>query len=104
MKKSNEAALEICRYISLFITDYVSSQITNSVHTLRAFETTLTIYVDYLENVCKIKPEDLSCTCFERECIEGWLKWMSIERNCSPNTWRRVTRLTMTQDAPGART
>ena len=86
MKNSNEAALEICRYISLFITDYVPSQITNSVHTLRAFETTLTIYVDYLENVCKIKPEDLSCTCFERKCIEGWLKWMSIERNCSPNT------------------
>ena len=86
MKKSNEAALEICRYISLFITDYVPSQITNSVHTLRAFETTLTIYVNYLESVCKIKPENLSCTCFERECIEGWLKWMSTERNCSPNT------------------
>lgn len=86
MKKSNEASLEICRYISLFITDYAPSQITSSVHTLRAFETTLTVYVDYLENVCKIKPEDFSCTYFEREYIEGWLKWMSTSRSCSPDT------------------
>ena len=86
MKKSNEAALEICRYISLFITDYAPSQLTSSIHTIRAFETTLITYVDYLENVREIKPDNLSYTCFEREYIEGWLKWMNTERNCSPDT------------------
>lgn len=86
MKKTNEAALEICRYISAFIHDYVPSHVTSSINTLRSLETTLTLYIDYLENIHKIKPADLNKSCFENEYIEDWLKWLSTERNCSPDT------------------
>lgn len=86
MKKNSETALEICRYISTFINDYAPTHITNSIHTLRALETTLTLYIEYLESIRKIKPGGLCCACFENEYIEGWLKWMSAERKCSPGT------------------
>lgn len=86
MKKKTNDALEICKYISVFIIDYAPSQITSSIHTLRSYETTLTLYIEYLEKVRDVTANTLSCTCFEKEYIEDWLNWLRTERSCSPET------------------
>lgn len=84
--KKNEIALEICRYISIFISDYAPAHITTSKNTLRSLETALALYIEYLESVHKVTPGNLKCYCFENEYIEGWLKWLQNTRKCSPDT------------------
>ena len=86
MKKNNDEALEICKYISTYISDYISSHLTSSDNTFRSLEMALTLYIEYLESVHNITPNNLSCTCFENKYIEGWLKWLSTERKSSPDT------------------
>lgn len=86
MKNKNDEAKELSRYISEFLSDYAPSHLTNSEHTLRAYETSLTLYVGYLEEKCAITPNNFSHECFDQKHIEEWLKWLSDERKCSPET------------------
>ena len=67
MKKNNDEALEICKYISTYISDYISSHLTSSDNTFRSLEMALTLYIEYLESVHNITPNNLSCTCFENK-------------------------------------
>jgi len=86
MNKMNNQAVEISRYITSFLTAYAPAHLTNSEHTLRTYETAITLYIGYLESVCNVKAKDFSSQCFERKQIEGWLKWLSEERGCTPDT------------------
>jgi site-specific recombinase XerD len=86
MSKSNLEAADIAKYISSFLCDYAPSQLTNSENTLRGYETTLTLYIGYLEDFCGISASSFSKKCFEQAMIEAWLKWLSLERGCSPET------------------
>lgn len=84
-KKNNEA-VELAGYISSFISDYAPSQLTNSDHTIRSYESALTLYIDYLEDSCGITPEKFTKKCFDQQTIEGWMTWLSESRNCSAVT------------------
>lgn len=86
MTKKNEQAIEISRYIASFLNDYAPSHLTNSEHTLRAYESAITFYIGYLETDCGIKPGAFDSSAFEKQRIEGWLSWLSMNRNCSPDT------------------
>lgn len=86
MSKSSQEAVDIAKYISSFLCDYAPSQLTNSEHTLHGYETALTLYIGYLEDFCGIRPSSFSKKCFEQAIIEGWLAWLSSERECSPET------------------
>lgn len=86
MSKSSQEAMDIAKYVSSFLCDYAPSQLTNSEHTLRGYETALTLYIGYLEDFCGISPSNFSKKCFEQTVIEGWLAWLSSERECSPET------------------
>ena len=79
--KVNPQAIELSKYISTFVTDYAPTHLTSSVHTLRSYETALSLYVTYLEDVLKISSFDFSSVCFERKSVEGWLKWLSESQN-----------------------
>ncbi len=86
MSKSNQEAVDIAKYISSFLCDYAPSQLTNSKHTLRSYEIALTLYIGYLEEQHCINTSSFSKQCFEQTMIEEWLKWLSSERGCSPET------------------
>lgn len=86
MKKSMNESVQIAHYISTFLNDYVPSQKTDSMHTLKSYHITLRLYITYLEEERKIVPEKLSSRCFERIIIEEWLKWIKNDRNCSSET------------------
>jgi len=84
MKKNN--SIELSRHIHSFLYNYAPSQLTSSEHTLRSYETAMTLYIGYLESECSITPDKFSAECFNQEHIEGWLKWLSEERECSIST------------------
>ncbi len=84
--KINAQAIEISKHISVFVTDYAPTHLTSSAHTLRSYETALSLYVSYLEDVLKISSTDFTSKCFERKILESWLKWLSENQYCSPDT------------------
>ena len=86
MKSNSMEAVELSRYISEFLSDYVPSHLTNSDNTRKSYETALTLYVGYLEDVCGVTPDKFSQECFDQEHIEGWLKWLANTRCCSAVT------------------
>lgn len=85
MKKVKNEAVEITKYISLFLRDYAPNHLTGSQHTLRSYEAALTLYIGFLEE-SGITPENLNAACFEKTRIEEWLTWLSKDRKCSSDT------------------
>ena len=86
MKKVKAEAEEISRFIHDFLTEYAPTRKTSSGHTLRSYETALTLFIGFLEEVKSITSENLSSACFERAMIEEWLDWLERSRGCSPGT------------------
>lgn len=84
MKKND--SIKLSRHIHSFLYDYAPSQLTSSEHTLRSYETAMTLYIGYLESKCSITSDNFSAECFNQEHIEEWLKWLSEERECSIST------------------
>ena len=73
MKRSSNEANELAGYIYSFLNDYAPNQRTSSIHTLRSYDTALSLYIGYLENVRGVTPSSLSISCFEQPVIEEWL-------------------------------
>jgi len=86
MKRSSNEANELAGYIYSFLNDYAPNQRTSSIHTLRSYDTALSLYIGYLENVRGVTPSSLSISCFEQPVIEEWLNWLRDSRGCSPET------------------
>ncbi len=86
MSKISAKSFEIARFVSEFLTVYAPLHLTNSEHTLRSYETALTLYIGYLEEKRGIKPDYFSAKCFEQNVIEDWMQWLSSERGCSPQS------------------
>lgn len=85
MKIGNEA-LVIARHISDFLNTYAPSQKTASMHTLKSYQTTLALYIGFIESIKGINQTSLNGKCFERPFIEEWLGWLAANRGCSPET------------------
>jgi len=86
MARNNQSeAARIARYISDFLDDYAPNFLTNSAHTLKSYEDALTLYIMFLEG-SGVTPSGFTKACFEREQIEGWIRWLKEARNNSPDT------------------
>lgn len=85
MKIGNEA-LVIARHISDFLNTYVPSQKTASMHTLKSYQTSLALYISFLDTIKGVTQTSLNRKCFERPFIEEWLGWLATNRGCSPET------------------
>lgn len=83
MKKNNKNAAKISRYMSEFLYDYAPNFLTYSEHTIRSYKEALSLYVTYLESI-GITPNSLDIFHFNKEHIEGWMKWLSNTRNSLP--------------------
>src|SRR5690554_5352538 len=85
MKIGNEA-LVIARHLSDFLSTYAPSHKTASAHTLKSYQTSLALYISFLESIKGITQMSLSRECFERSFVEEWLVWLATTRGCSPET------------------
>lgn len=86
MKKSNNESLQISRYINGFLNEYMPSQKTRSEHTLKSYNTALSLFIDFLEVEKGIDSFSLNSECFSVPYIEEWLQWLMIKRGCSPES------------------
>ena len=83
--KNNSESAKIARYISEFLNYYAPNFLTNSKHTIKSYKDTLTLYIIFLESEGKT-PNHLDKSCFEKDSIEKWVKWLKEERKCCSST------------------
>jgi site-specific recombinase XerD len=84
--KANKESILIAKYINTFLSEYVPSQKSHSEHTLKSYDYAISLFINFLEVEKKINPEKLCCDNFDRDTIEDWLRWLSENRKCSPET------------------
>jgi site-specific recombinase XerD len=85
-KKNNEYhAAEIARLTFDWINTYIPTLRTNNSHTVRAYKTTVNLYILYLEDK-GITDKTFNAECFSVSCLNDWLIWLRQERNCSNKT------------------
>lgn len=84
MKTGNEAAI-LARHISSFLNGYVPAQKTSSANTLKAYQDTIGLYLQFLEEK-GIGCRNLAASCFGKHRIEEWLGWLQTDRNNQPET------------------
>ena len=76
-------ARHLAEYISDWINIYVPRMRGCSSHTERAYRTSLSLYVSYLEEK-GYTPFTLSIECFTPEVLNNWLLWLRDNRNLKP--------------------
>lgn len=84
--KVGKEAKDISREMSDFILSYAPNHLTSSPHTLKSYEVTINMYIEYLQEEQNVTPITLNNACFERKMIESWLLYLKSERKCKPCT------------------
>jgi len=84
--KASDKSVIIAHHISVFLNEYVPSQKSRSIHTLKAYQDALSLYIGFLEMKKGIRPNNLDENCFCVPNIEEWLVWLMEVRLCSPET------------------
>lgn len=90
MKKKQKSCAGIslqARYLAEYISDWINIYVPRmrgcSSHTERAYRTSLSLYVSYLEEK-GYTPFTLSIECFTPEVLNNWLLWLRDNRNLKP--------------------
>ena len=77
-------ALALAKYYNSWIDECVQ---TNSLNTIRSYESAMNLYINFLENVKGLKYSSFSSVSdFSPETIKEWLIWLKNERGCSPQS------------------
>jgi hypothetical protein len=78
--KNNSEAIEFARIYHKWI-DY--STIASSLHTVRTYEFSFKLYIEFLEECKKIRTSSFCMTDnFSVDTIKEWLAWLSETRSC----------------------
>lgn len=85
MKKSDTIAMELSKYISMFLTEYAPNHLTGSENTVRSYESALSLYLGFLEEQ-GVTASNFNSNHFEHEYLEKWLEWLKVSRKCSDTT------------------
>jgi site-specific recombinase XerD len=86
MKRSGNEAVVISHHINTFLNEYMPSQKTRSEHTIKSYDTALSLFLGFLETEKNIDSTKLRAECFNSQTIEEWLLWLINKRGCSPQT------------------
>lgn len=86
MKKPNKDAIAFSRHIHDWLTVYSSSVLSSSIHTVKNYKDTLSLYLHYLTHVKGLDADAFTFKLLERTVIEEWILWLKNERGCSPET------------------
>ena len=84
MKKANSEALSVAKYIGSFLNDYAPIHMTGSEHTLKSYETAISLYLTFLEEEKSVTDSSLCWKNFCRQWIEDWIGWLQVKRGCKP--------------------
>ena len=81
MKSTDFATL-----LSRYFTRYLPNERGSSPQTIDSYKNAFILYLEYMESIWGIKPENLSVKDYTRESILGFLKWLEGERGNSVTT------------------
>lgn len=84
--KQNTESIAIARAFREWSHTYLPKNREMSVHTQRAYNEALALYVSFLKEVRGVSPEKLSADSFSISTIESWMLWLREQRKCSPAT------------------
>jgi site-specific recombinase XerD len=83
MNKKNDA-MELAKYYGSWIDECAR---TNSLNTIRSYESAMNLYIDFVEDVKGLKSSSFSSSSnFSCETIKEWLVWLKNERGCGPQS------------------
>ena len=84
MKKNNSEAIELAKIYHKWI-EY--STIANSQHTVRTYEFSFRLYIEFLEEQKEISTSSFCMAgSFSISTIKEWLAWLSKTRSCKPQS------------------
>ena len=84
MKNKKNDALELAKYYYSWIDECAQ---TNSLNTIRSYESAMNLYIDFLEDVKGLKSSSFSSSSdFSPETIKEWLVWLKYKRGCVPQS------------------
>ena len=84
MKNKTEAST-IAKHISVFLNEYTPSQKSASLHTRKAYQDAIGLYLEFLETK-GFKSDTLGAYCFEKEYLDEWISWLGKVRGNQPET------------------
>jgi len=84
MKNKKNDALELAKYYDSWIGECTR---TNSLNTIRSYESAMNLYINFLENIKGLKSSSFSSSSdFSYKTIKEWLVWLRHERGCGPQS------------------
>jgi site-specific recombinase XerD len=84
--RATKESVAIAKYISTFLNDYMPSQKTKSVYTMKSYGDAITLFIGFLETEKGGGERNLCGECFNANNIESWLVWLRDKRGNSPET------------------
>jgi site-specific recombinase XerD len=77
---------DFARYLTRFFTEYLSGERGASHNTIRSYGNTFTSFLDFMEEVKRVRAENLSIEYLTRDNILSFLQWLQEARQCSIST------------------
>lgn len=82
--RSNQQAYKIATIYSKWINECST---THSAHTVKSYTTTMTSFLNFLEEIKMVKSSEFCVgEAFDRNIVQDWLSWLAETRNCSSQT------------------
>jgi len=82
MKKTNDFA----RYLSRFLTNYLSGEKNLSTNTVAVYRDTFRLFLLFCEQKMEVTPDRISISLLTKELVIDYLDWLELERKCSITT------------------
>lgn len=77
---------DFAKHLSDFFGQYLPSECGMSRNTIAAYSLTFQLFLEYMQEIERIKPNALCLKDFTKDRIISFLKWLESERNCSIST------------------
>lgn len=77
---------DFAAHLSRYFTRYLPNERGSSPQTIDSYRNAFVLYLEYMESICRIKPEKISIRDYTRESILGFLEWLEEYRKNSTST------------------
>ncbi|MEI8347782.1 MAG: site-specific integrase [Pseudomonadota bacterium] len=77
---------DFSKYLTDYLTRYLSHERGSSSNTIIAYRDTFVLYISFMERIRHIKAEKLYLKSITKESIVAFLDWLQIERKCCDTT------------------